>query len=212
MATDATRSSLPVGGQPQSGAAKVGRSLLQFLELQLPMGLGALVCYLVIRLIPASSGVATVYRPGTYLFAAGDMLFLTVPVVAWMNLRGRGWRRSLELAGAMLAPVAATVALGRSAGYAELPWLPIAVYPVMCLGMGVYVLCRPQACAYGAQACAAGSSADVDLRSTAQPRVTELGTAGAAGSCRGRAPAAPRRTGRRAVEAGRGSAATVTHR
>jgi hypothetical protein len=150
MTTDAKRLSLPANGHTQSGAANVRRFLLRFLELQIPLGLGALVCYLVVRLIPASSGFATVYRPGTYLFAAGDMLFLTVPVVAWTNVRGRGWRHSLELAGAMLAPVAAIVVLGRSAGYAELPWLPVAVYPAMCLGLLIHMLCRPQAYGHGA--------------------------------------------------------------
>jgi hypothetical protein len=119
-----------------------GYFLLQFLELQIPMGLGALVCYLLGRLVPASSIFATVYHPGTYLYAIGDVLFLTVPVMTWMILRGRGWQRSLEMAVAMLAPVAAIVVLGQLAGYAYLFWLVTAMYPAMCLGMLVYMLYR----------------------------------------------------------------------
>ena len=116
--------------------------IFHFLEMQIPMGLGALVCYLLTRLIPASSSFATVYHPGTYLYAAGDLLFLTVPVVAWMIFRGYGWRHSREMAVAMGAPVAAIIVLGQLAGYAYLLWLVTAVYPAMCLGMLVYMLYR----------------------------------------------------------------------
>ena len=122
--------------------ARVGYFLLHFLEMQIPMGLGALVCYLLGRLIPASSSFATVYHPGTYLYATGDVLFLTVPVVAWMIFRGHGWRHSLEMAVAMLAPVAAIILLGQLAGYAYLLWLIIAMYPAMGLGMIAYMLYR----------------------------------------------------------------------
>lgn len=126
----------------QGLASQVGRFLLHFLELQIPMGLGALVCYLLGRLVPASSSFATVYRPGTYLFTTGDILFLTVPVVAWMITRGHGWRSSLEMAVAMFAPVAAIIVVGQLAGFAYLLWLITAMYPAMCLGMLVYMLYR----------------------------------------------------------------------
>ena len=126
-----------------SFAQQVGRFLLHFLELQIPMGLGALVCYLLTRMIPASSNFATVYHPGTYLYAFGDVLFLTVPVVVWMVIRGYGWRHSLEMAAAMLAPIAAIVLVSELAGYTYLLWLLNAGYPAMCLGILVYMLyCR----------------------------------------------------------------------
>jgi hypothetical protein len=108
--------------------------------MQIPMVLGATICFLLGRLIPASSSFATVYHPGTYLYTAGDILFLIVPVVVWMIFRGYGRRHSLEMAVAMLAPVAAIIMLGQSAGYAYLLWLVTAVYPAMCLGMLVYML------------------------------------------------------------------------
>jgi hypothetical protein len=142
MTTDTKRVSLPIDGHVWSGAANVRRFLLHFLELQIPMALGALVCFLVLRLIPASPSLAAAYRPGTYLFAAGDLLFLTAPVVAWMNLRGHGWRHSRAMAGAMLAPVTAVVVLGQLAGYAYLPWLTTAGYPALSLGMLAYMLLR----------------------------------------------------------------------
>jgi hypothetical protein len=94
-----------------TSAANVWRFLLHFLEMQIPMVVGAVVCYLLLRLIPASSTVATVYYPGSYLYATGDIFFLSVPVVAWMIFRGHGWRHSLKMAVAMLSPVAVIIAV-----------------------------------------------------------------------------------------------------
>ena len=121
---------------------RLARFLLQFLELQISMSLGALVCYLVVRLISTSPSYATSYRPGTFLFALGDIFFLTVPVVTRMILRGHGWRHSLEIAVAMMVPVALIILLGELAGYAYLLWLLTAGYPAMSLGMLVYMLYR----------------------------------------------------------------------
>ena len=121
---------------------KVGRFFLHFLELQISMSLGALVCYVVVRLISTSPNYATSYRPGTFLFALGDIFFLTVPVVAWMILRGHGWRQSLEIAVAMIVPVTLIILLGELAGYTYLLWLLTAGYPAMSLGMLVYMLYR----------------------------------------------------------------------
>jgi hypothetical protein len=126
--------------QQGSSPAQVGHFVLHFLEMQIPMALGALVCYLLVRLLPASSRFATIYHPGTRLYYLGDTLFLTVPVVAWMIFRGHGWRHSLAMAVAMLTPVAVIIVLGQLAGYAVLPWLPIAGYPAQSLGMLVYML------------------------------------------------------------------------
>jgi hypothetical protein len=123
-------------------AAQVEHLLLHFLEMQIPMGFGALICYLLGRLIPASSSYATAYYPGTYLYTAGDVLFLTGPVVAWMVFRGHGWRYSIEIGVAMLAPVAAIIVVGQLAAYTYLLWLITAMYPAMCVGMLVYMLYR----------------------------------------------------------------------
>jgi hypothetical protein len=123
-------------------AAQVRRFLLHFMELQILMGLGASICYLLGRLVSPSSSFAVIYHPGTYLFAIGDGLYLSVPVVVWMIFRGHGWRHSLEMAVAMLAPVAAIMVLGQLAAYAYLLWLITAGYPAMSLGMLVYMLYR----------------------------------------------------------------------
>lgn len=129
----------------RDAASRVGRFLPHFLELQIPMVLGTLLCYLLSRLIPASSSYSAIYHPGTYSYAAGDVLFLTVPVVAWMSFRGHGWRHSLKMVVAMISPVVVIIVLGELAAYDYLTWLLIAGYPAMSLGMLVYMLyCREQ--------------------------------------------------------------------
>src|SRR5438045_5012815 len=78
-------------------------------QLQLAMCVGAILCYLLGVLIPRSSIVASVYYPGAYLYTAGDIFFLTLPVVLWIVLRGHGWLRGMEMAFAMIAPVVVIV-------------------------------------------------------------------------------------------------------
>lgn len=106
------------------------------------MALGALICYLVAPLISASSRYGMLYRPGTFLFAIGDIFFLVAPVVVWMMFRGHGSRHSLEMAGAMAVPVAAIIVFGWLAAYDSPTWLLTGGYPVMCLGILVYMLYR----------------------------------------------------------------------
>jgi hypothetical protein len=142
MSTEAERTRSPRSVHIPGATSRTGLFVLNFLEMQIPMGLGAFVCYLLGRLVPASSSFATVYHPGTYLFTVGDLLFLTVPVVAWLIFRGRGWRNSLQMAMAMLAPVAAIIVVGQLLGYAYRLWLVTAMYPAMCLGMLAYMLYR----------------------------------------------------------------------
>ena len=121
---------------------QASRFLLYFVELQLAMVLGALVCLLLGRLIPDASSLRAAYHPGTYPYAIGDVLFLSVPVLAWMRFQGRGWRLGLELALAMVAPVAIIATVGEVAGYAYLMWLVTGMYPVMSLGMILCMLYR----------------------------------------------------------------------
>ena len=124
------------------GNSKAGHFVLHFLELQIPMGLGALICYLVVRLITSSPTFSTIYYPGTYLFAIGDLLFLTVPVAIWIIFRGHGWQHSLEMSASMIAPVTTIMILSQLTAYDYLTWLLTGGYPVMCVGMLVYMLYR----------------------------------------------------------------------
>lgn len=124
------------------GGSEAGRFLLIFLQLQIMMGLGALMCYLVVRLLSTSPDGAQIYRPGTLLFAAGDIFFLAAPVVAWMAFRGAGWRHSLQMAVTMTSPIVMIIVIGRFTTYDYLTWLLTAGYPAMSLGMVTYMLYR----------------------------------------------------------------------
>ena len=141
MSTDTKQVQLLHKIRMHTAGLKAGRLFLQFVELQISMSLGALVCYLLVRLI-SSPGYTTSYRPGTFLFALGDIFFLTLPVVAWTIFRGHGWQHSLEIALAMIVPVGLIILFGELAGSPYLLWLITAGYPAMSFGMLVYMLYR----------------------------------------------------------------------
>ena len=128
--------------QRQWGSSKAARFLLHFLEMQIPMVFGALVCYLLGRVIPTSSSLAAVYHPGTFLFMIGDVLYLSLPVLIWMRFRGHSWRYSLEMGAAMLAPGLAIIVLCSLGADTYWPWLIPLASPAGTVGMLLYMLYR----------------------------------------------------------------------
>jgi hypothetical protein len=125
-----------------SPASKVGRFLLHLLEMLLAMEAGMVIFHLLANQIPATSSLATVADSETVLHNVVMDVFMTVPMLAWMILRGHGWHQSLEMGVAMLAPIAA-INLLCSLGVVEyLPWLAKASGPAMYLGMLVAMLYR----------------------------------------------------------------------
>lgn len=119
---------------------KAGRFLSHYAEMLLAMGIGGFLFSLLLRQIPESSSYAAVFARGTYLRAIVSSLFMTGPMVAWMIIRGHGWWHSLEMTGAMLAPVAAIIVLRLLGSDAYLPWLSRINCPAMDLAMLVYML------------------------------------------------------------------------
>ena len=124
---------------PES-ALKVGRFLWHYAEMLLAMGIGGFLFSQLLRQIPESSSYATAFARGTYLRAIVSSLFMTVPMVAWMMIRGHGWRHSWEMTGAMLGPVAAIIVLRMLGVDAYLPWIAKINCPAMDLSMLVYML------------------------------------------------------------------------
>lgn len=123
-------------------ASKVARFLWHFLEMLLAMGVGMAVFHLLVKQIPASSGLVAVADKDTVLHKVVMDFFMTVPMLAWMILRGHGWRHSLEMGVAMLAPIA-LINLLCSLGLVEyVPWLTEASGPAMFLGMLAAMLYR----------------------------------------------------------------------
>ena len=126
----------------RSFAAKVGRFTLHFLEMMLAMMVGMPILFSLRNLIPASSIYTAIFVRGTNLYDLARIVFMTVTMVAWMIVRGHGWRHSAEMAFAMSAPVAAVIALRLLGVGASQEWLIQAGYLGMFLGMLIAMLYR----------------------------------------------------------------------
>ena len=126
----------------RSSVLKVGRFILHFLEMSLAMMVGMPILSMVHNLVPATSSFAAAFKPGTNLYGVTMAFFMTVPMVAWMIIRGHGWRHSAEMAFAMLAPVAVVIVLNLLGVAAYLPWLGNASHLAMPLGMIIAMLYR----------------------------------------------------------------------
>ena len=125
-----------------SSAAKVGRFTLHFLEMMLAMMVGMPILFSLRGQIPASSIYTAIFIRGTNLYDLARIVFMTVPMVAWMIVRGHGWRHSAEMAFTMSAPVAAVITLRLLEVGASQEWLIQAGYLGMFLGMLIAMLYR----------------------------------------------------------------------
>ncbi len=124
-------------------ASKTGRFLLHLLEMLIAMGAGMGIFHLLIGLIRPYT-YSTMVRSGTTLHAILMAMFMTIPMVAWMIVRGHGWRHSIEMAIAMLGPMAAVGLLCQLGADTYLPWLAEASCPAMFIGMIVAMLYRKE--------------------------------------------------------------------
>ena len=116
--------------------SKVGRFILHLLEMLLAMMAGMVILYLLdILLIPESSIFTPFVDYGTIQFDFAMAVFMTVPMAAWMIVRGHGWRHGAEMAFAMFAPVATIIVLRLLEADAYPLWLAQASHPAMFLGM-----------------------------------------------------------------------------
>jgi putative intracellular protease/amidase len=102
-----------------------GRLSLHFAEMWIAM----LVGMAVFMAIPGVMSLPVVAHQ------LGMALAMTVPMVAWMRIRGHGWRHGMEMAGGMLVPWVAVLALVRLGAANTLPWLSNAPDAAMLLGM-----------------------------------------------------------------------------
>src|SRR5215207_7710789 len=91
-----------------------------------------------LRAIGSSTSDLRVDAPAVLFI--GMALTMTVPMVAWMQFRGHGWRPCLEMAGAMFVPTFAAIArLGAVDFDALMMWEHLG----MLLAMLVAMLARP---------------------------------------------------------------------
>jgi flagellar biosynthetic protein FliP len=123
----------------RDSAANVWRFILHFLEMLVAMMAGMPVFFMLRNEIPASSIYAAAFVRGTNLYGLVMGVFMTVPMVVWMIVRGHGWRHSAEMAFAMFAPVATLSLLG--VGTSQ-PWISKVSHLGMLLGMLIAMLYR----------------------------------------------------------------------
>jgi hypothetical protein len=76
------------------------------------------------------------------LHQVGMAVAMTVPMVAWMRVRGHGWRYGIEMALGMLVPWALVIGLASTSIGTALPWLAEADGVAMLLGMLAVMLLR----------------------------------------------------------------------
>ncbi len=110
-----------------AGALAAGRFVLHFGEMCLAMQVGMLI-------FMAVPGVMAL---PSLMHQLGMAVAMTVPMVAWMRIRGHGWRHGFEMALAMLVPWAVLLGAGN-----VLPTLSQAAGPAMYLGMLGFMLVR----------------------------------------------------------------------
>ena len=79
--------------------------LWHFAQMAVAMVLGMLALGPVLRVAPYLNRT----HPSTHLLVMA--VFMSLPMVAWMLFRGHGWERSVEMAGAMFAPVALVIVI-----------------------------------------------------------------------------------------------------
>jgi hypothetical protein len=103
------------------------------------------------------------------LHQLGMAVSMTVPMVAWMRIRGHGWRHGIEMALGMLVPWAAVLVLVALGAATVLPWLSNAAGAAMLLGMLGVMLLRPHHYAHGAHHRHAGSPSEGRASSSTQP-------------------------------------------
>jgi len=97
------------------------------------------------KLALVSLGYTALLDTSSIDFQAWMGVFMAVPMVAWMRVRGCSWRDGAEMGGAMLGPVAFVLLLcGLGVPYA-LPWLTTnSSGTAMAIGMLAIMLYRRQ--------------------------------------------------------------------
>jgi hypothetical protein len=98
---------------------------LHLVEMVIAMMAGMLVFHMLPLQLSSTS----------FEYQLGMAVFMTVPMVAWMRVRGHAWRDTVEMSVGMLAPWAAVVALVALGAASIAPWLAYLDGPAMLLGM-----------------------------------------------------------------------------
>jgi hypothetical protein len=123
-------------------ATKAGYFVFHFAEMWFAMLLGMAV-FMVVRIALAAQGYAALLDPTGLAFQVGMGAFMVGPMLAWMRMRGCGWRECGGMCAAMLLSTAAAV-MPRALDThdALLPWLASNQHALMLVGMLAFMLYR----------------------------------------------------------------------
>src|SRR5947207_15671583 len=78
---------------------------LHFLEMVIAMGIGMAI-FAPVKNALVAQGYAALLDTRSLDFQIWMNLFMVVPMVLWMRVRGCGWRHGAEMGGAMIVPSA----------------------------------------------------------------------------------------------------------
>jgi hypothetical protein len=129
-------------GRLRARVAPVGRFLLHVLEMSVLMVLGMAGFGMLADQLRDFPALRAAFRSSSDLYILGDALFMSLPMVVWMLVRGHDRRHSLEMGASMLVPGLAIVVLGWLGADRSAPWLRDGACGFMCLGMLAYMVLR----------------------------------------------------------------------
>jgi hypothetical protein len=120
-------------------SAKFG---LHFLEMVIAMGVGMAI-FAPVKSALVAQGYVALLDTRSLDFQIWMNLFMVVPMVLWMRVRGCRWRHGAEMGGAMIVPTACVLLLCQLGLSSVLPWFtPSLSGPAMFLGMLLIMLYR----------------------------------------------------------------------
>jgi hypothetical protein len=123
-------------------AVAVGRFLLHFLEMAIAMGIGMAI-FAPFKASLVDQGYVILLDRSSFEYQAWMNLFMVVPMVGWMRLRGHRWRHGFEMGAAMIVPVALILVVCSLGIEQTFPWFTTGLTgAAMFLGMVGYMLYR----------------------------------------------------------------------
>jgi transcriptional regulator GlxA family with amidase domain len=129
-------------GRLDATVRAAGRFALHFAEMSLAMVAGMVVFHVLVGMHSYESATESTPMVFRAMYEIGMMVFMTVPMVGWMRVRGHSWRHGTEMSVGMLTPVIAIDLLLAVGGGTVWPWLQQASGPAMLLGMAGAMLLR----------------------------------------------------------------------
>ena len=115
---------------------------LHFVEMFIAMSIGMAI-FGPVRSALAAQGYTALLDPRSIDHQVWMNLFMVVPMVLWMRVRGHKWQHGIEMGAAMVVPTACVILLCRLGLTDILPWFTTSLTGIaMLAGMIGYMLYR----------------------------------------------------------------------